>query len=85
MSFEPAQFDPGTPIAVNLSSDTQTLLTAGVKTAMMDAPLGDEQAESGPTVWALCDRVATLLGKEAAMFLLSGTMANHVGIPTHCR
>ncbi len=85
MSFEPARFDPGTPIRVNLSSDTQTLPIAGMKAAMMEAPLGDEQAGSDPTVWALCDRVAALLGKEAAMFLPSGTMANQVAIATHCR
>jgi threonine aldolase len=85
MSFEPARFDATTPISVNLSSDTQTLPTAGMKAAMMDTPLGDEQAGSDPTIWALCDRVAALLGKEAAMFLPSGTMANQVAIATHCR
>ncbi len=85
MSFEPARFDAGTPVSVNLSSDTQTLPTAAMKAAMMDAPLGDEQAGSDPTVWALCDRVAALLGKQAAMFLPSGTMANQVAVATHCR
>lgn len=85
MSFEPARFDPAARIRVNLSSDTQTLPSAGMKAAMVEAPLGDEQAGSDPTVWALCDRVAALLGKEAAMFLPSGTMANQVAIATHCR
>ena len=85
MSFQPARPDPGIPIDVNLSSDTQTLPTAGMKAAMVEARLGDEQAGSDPTVWALCDRVAALLGKEAAMFLPSGTMANQVAIATHCR
>ena len=85
MSFQPARSDPGLGIDVNLSSDTQTLPAAGMKAAMMEAPLGDEQAGSDPTVWALCDRVAALLGKEAAMFLPSGTMANQVAIATHCR
>ena len=85
MSFEPARFDPDTSIQVNLASDTQTLPTAGMKAAMMEARLGDEQAGSDPTVWALCDRVAALLGKQAAMFLPSGTMANQIAIATHCR
>jgi threonine aldolase len=85
MSFEPARFDAGTQVRVNLSSDTQTLPTPGMKAAMMDAPLGDEQAGSDPTIWALCDRVAALLGKQAAMFLPSGTMANQIAIATHCR
>lgn len=85
MSFEPARFDPAIPVRVNLSSDTQTLPSPAMKAAMIEAPLGDEQAGSDPTVWALCDRVAALLGTEAAMFLPSGTMANQVAIATHCR
>jgi threonine aldolase len=85
MSFQPARPVPGIPVDVNLSSDTQTLPTAGMKAAMMEAPLGDEQAGSDPTIWALCDRVAALLGKQAAMFLPSGTMANQVAIATQCR
>ncbi len=85
MSFEPTRFDPALTVRVNLSSDTQTLPSPGMKAAMMEAPLGDEQAGSDPTVWALCDRVAALLGKGAAMFLPSGTMANQVAIATHCR
>ncbi len=85
MSFEPTRFDIGIPIRVNLSSDTQTLPSPGMKAAMVEAKLGDEQMGSDPTVWALCDRVAALLGKQAAMFLPSGTMANQVAIATHCR
>jgi len=84
MSFEPVRFDASS-IRVNLSSDTQSMPSPAMKAAMMDAPLGDEQGGSDPTVWALCDRVAALLGKEAAMFLPSGTMANQVAIATHCR
>jgi threonine aldolase len=52
---------------------------------MMEAEVGDEQLGSDPTVWALCDRSAALLGKEAAVFLPSGTMCNQVAIATHCR
>ena len=51
----------------------------------MAAELGDEQGGSDPTVWDLCDRAAALLGKQAAMFLPSGTMCNQVAIATHCR
>ena len=51
----------------------------------MEAEVGDEQMGSDPTVWALCDRTAALLGKEAAVFLPSGTMCNQVAIATHCR
>ena len=64
------------PVRVNLYSDTQTRPTAAMKQAMMAAEVGDEQAGVDPTVDALCDRMAALLGTEAAMFLPSGTMCN---------
>jgi threonine aldolase len=73
------------PVRVNLYSDTQTKPTAGMKAAMMAAEVGDEQAGTDPTVTALCDKMAKLLGKEAAVFLPSGTMCNQVAILTHCR
>ena len=85
MSWEPQRFDFSTPVRVNMYSDTQTKPSRGMKQAMMEADVGDEQAGSDPSVWALCDRVATLLGKEAAVFLPSGTMCNQVAIATHCR
>jgi len=85
MSYEPARFDFSIPVRVNLSSDTQTKPSRGMKEAMMAAEVGDEQMGSDPTVWALCDRVAALLGKEAAVFLPSGTMCNQIALATHCR
>ncbi|MDE2516915.1 MAG: threonine aldolase family protein [Rhodospirillales bacterium] len=53
--------------------------------AMMRAPVGDEQDGADPSIWELCDRVAALLGKEAAMFLPSGTMCNQIALATWCR
>jgi threonine aldolase len=85
MSYEPKRFDFSIPVRVNLSSDTQTKPSRGMKEAMMEAEVGDEQMGSDPTIWALCDRSAALLGKEAAVFLPSGTMCNQVAIATHCR
>lgn len=85
MSYEPPRFDFSTPVRINLSSDTQTKPSPGMKDAMMSAEVGDEQGGSDPSVWALCDRTAALLGKEAAVFLPSGTMCNQVAIATHCR
>ncbi len=85
MSYEPPRFDFTVPVRVNLSSDTQTKPSRGMKEAMMAAEVGDEQMGSDPTVWALCDRVAALLGKEAAVFLPSGTMCNQIALATHCR
>jgi threonine aldolase len=73
------------PVRVNLYSDTQTRPTRAMKEAMMAAEVGDEQAGLDPTVNLLCERMAALLGTEAAMFLPSGTMCNEVAILTHCR
>jgi threonine aldolase len=85
MSYEPKRFDFSVPIRVNLSSDTQTKPSRPMKEAMMEAEVGDEQMGSDPSIWALCDRSAAMLGKEAAVFLPSGTMCNQVAIATHCR
>ncbi len=73
------------PVRINLYSDTQTRPTPAMKEAMMRAEVGDEQHGDDPTVHALCDRMAALTGKEAAMFLPSGTMCNVVAILTHCQ
>lgn len=73
------------PVRVNLYSDTQTRPSAAMKAAMMAAEVGDEQHGDDPTVHALCDRMAALLGKEAAVFLPSGTMCNEIAILVHCR
>ncbi len=73
------------PMSVNLYSDTQSKPTAAMKAAMMEAEVGDEQAGTDPTVTKLCEAMAAFLGKEAAMFLPSGTMCNQVAIITHCR
>jgi threonine aldolase len=84
--FAPARPAPGLPpVRVNLFSDTQTRPSPAMKDAMMRAETGDEQHGDDPTVHALCDRMAALLGKEAAVFLPSGTMCNQVAILTHCR
>jgi threonine aldolase len=86
MNYAPSRPDPGLPpLRVNLYSDTQTKPSAAMKAAMVEAEVGDEQAGMDPTVWALCDRMAALLGKEAAVFLPSGTMCNQIAMITHCR
>jgi threonine aldolase len=73
------------PVRVNLYSDTQTRPTPAMKDAMVRAEVGDEQHGDDPTVHELCDRMAALLGKQAAVFLPSGTMCNQISILTHCR
>ncbi len=86
MVHAPPPPTPGLPpVRVNLYSDTQTRPTPAMKQAMMEAEVGDEQAGLDPTVLELCDRMARLMGKEAAMFLPSGTMCNQIAILTHCR
>jgi threonine aldolase len=86
MVHAPPRPAPGLPpVRVNLYSDTQTRPSAAMKAAMMEAEVGDEQGGLDPTVNALCERMARLLGKEAAVFLPSGTMCNQIAILTHCR
>ncbi|MBR0683762.1 low specificity L-threonine aldolase [Roseomonas eburnea] len=72
------------PVRINLYSDTQTRPTPAMKEAMMRAEVGDEQHGDDPTVHELCDRMVALTGKEAAMYLPSGTMCNVIAILTHC-
>ncbi|HVY15288.1 MAG TPA: threonine aldolase family protein [Rhodopila sp.] len=85
MSFEPKRDDFSVPVRIDLYSDTHTRPSRAMKEAMLAADVGDEQGGSDPTVWALCDQVAALLGKEAAVFMPSGTMCNQVALATHCR
>ncbi|MBU8540300.1 threonine aldolase family protein [Falsiroseomonas tokyonensis] len=73
------------PVRINLYSDTQTKPTPAMLDAMMRAEVGDEQHGDDPTVHALCDRMAALMGKEAAVFMPSGTMCNVASTLVHCR
>jgi len=65
---------------VDLRSDTVTLPTADMRRAMQQAPVGDLQYGEDPSINLLQERVAELLGKEAALWLPSGTMANQVAL-----
>lgn len=69
-----------TAIDIDLFSDTKTRPTAAMRHAMANAEVGDEAAFEDPTVNALCERVADLVGKEAALFAPSGTMCNQVAL-----
>src|ERR687887_2500902 len=70
---------------VNLYSDPQTRPTEGMRRAIATAEVGDEQRFADPTVNALQDRVAELLGQEAALFLPTGTMCNEIAFRLHIR
>jgi threonine aldolase len=69
---------------VDLFSDTATQPSAGMRQAMISAPLGDEQRRSDPTVRALEERIASVLGKARAVLMPSATMANQIGVALHC-
>ena len=64
-------------------SDTKTKPTSDMRRAVIDCVVGDEQKGEDPTTLELCTRVASLLGKEAAVFLPSGTMCNEIAIKVH--
>jgi threonine aldolase len=66
--------------AIDLRSDTVTRPTAAMRAAMAAAPVGDSQYGEDPTTNLLQERCAQLLGKEAALWLPSGTMANQVAL-----
>ena len=70
---------------IDLYSDTQTKPSAGMRKAMAEAEVGDEQRGEDPTTNRLNERVADLLGKETAVFLPSGTMCNQIAMLVHCR
>ncbi|HVX77703.1 MAG TPA: threonine aldolase family protein [Bradyrhizobium sp.] len=86
MIYTPPPRDPkAPPVRINLLSDTQTRPTPAMREAMARAEVGDEQIGDDPTVNLLCERVAELLGKEAAVFMPSGTMCNVAATLVHCR
>ena len=70
---------------IDLFSDTMTRPSADMRRAMAHAEVGDEQKGEDPTTRALEERVAALLGKDAAVFLPSGTMCNQIALAVHCR
>ena len=69
---------------VDLRSDTVTQPTPAMREAMFAAPLGDDVFGDDPTVNALQARIAEMLGKEAAIFVPTGTQSNLVAIMSHC-
>jgi threonine aldolase len=69
---------------LDFRSDTLTRPTPGMRAAMANAAVGDDVFDEDPTVHALQERVADLLGKEAAVFVPSGSMSNQIGVRVHC-
>jgi threonine aldolase len=69
---------------IDLRSDTVTKPTPAMRAAMAQAEVGDDVLDHDPTVERLERRVAEILGKEAALFVPSGTMANQIAVRAHC-
>ena len=69
---------------VDLRSDTVTRPTAAMRAAMFEAPLGDDVFGADPSVNALQEKIAALLGFEAALFVPTGTQSNLCAILAHC-
>jgi threonine aldolase len=70
---------------VDLRSDTVTRPTAAMREAMAAAPLGDDVFGDDPSINALQDKIAGLLGFEAALFVPTGTQSNLCGVLAHCQ
>jgi threonine aldolase len=70
---------------IDLRSDTVTQPTAQMRAVMAEATCGDDVYGEDPTVNELEQTVAKLLGKEAALFVPSGTMGNQIALNVHCR
>jgi threonine aldolase len=70
---------------IDLRSDTVTQPTAAMREAMLAAPLGDDVFADDPSVNALQDKIAAMLGFEAALFVPTGTQSNFCAILSHCQ
>src|SRR6058998_370980 len=70
-------------MTIDLRSDTVTRPTAEMRRAMAEAEVGDDVYGEDPTVNRLEHRAAEICGKEAALFVPTGTMANTIGVKLH--
>lgn len=75
---------PSSLPVIDFRSDTVTRPSDAMRAAMASAPVGDDVYRDDPTVIALEERVADLLGKEAGLFVASGTQSNLLALMTHC-
>ena len=73
------------PARVDMRSDTVTRPTEGMRAAMAAADVGDDVYGDDPSVNALQEKAAKLLGKEAALFVSSGTQSNLCAMLAHCQ
>lgn len=78
-------FPQATQHVVDLRSDTVTRPTSNMLEAMFTAPVGDDVLGDDPTVMRLEELAADITGKEAAVFVPSGTMGNQIALASHCQ
>src|SRR6187431_2779329 len=69
---------------LDFRSDTVTKPTKAMRRAMAEAEVGDDVFGEDPTINRLQGRVAEMLGKEAAVYVPSGSMSNQIGVRLHC-
>ncbi len=81
---KPARRKPKMQQPIDLRSDTVTRPTPGMRAAIADAPVGDDVFGDDPTVRRLEEHIAEMLGKEAAVYVPSGTMSNQIAVRVHC-
>ena len=72
-------------IPIDLRSDTVTKPTAAMREFIANCDVDDDVIDVDPTVGALQELIAEMTGKEAAVFMPSGTMTNQIGLRVHCR
>jgi threonine aldolase len=70
---------------IDLRSDTVTRPSPAMRQAMANAEVGDDVLGDDPTILKLQDRIAEMLGKEAALYVPSGSMSNQIGVRLHCQ
>jgi threonine aldolase len=70
---------------IDLRSDTVTRPSPEMRAAMADADVGDDVFGEDPTVRRLEEKIAAMVGKEAALYVASGTMGNQIGVRLHCQ
>lgn len=71
--------------SIDLRSDTATRPTPAMRAFMAAAEVGDDVMAEDPSINALQEKIAGLLGKEAALYVPSGTMSNQIGVRLHCQ
>ena len=79
----PSRYTPVSVCTIDLRSDTVTRPTAKMRTAMAEAEVGDDVYGEDPTINALEQRAAEIFGREAALFVPTGTMGNQIAIRLH--